>query len=172
MAQTRAWSSKQLWSHHPSRCSDDAASQSPVADFSEALWVPMGLTMMKRHACASAPLEQPLSVSTPGALILLPVERPLLDSVVARGHLRLSLVCRSMASWLYQRWVKCCHSWVLSGRIVTAMGPREKWMKMVGPWCGQEHLLNCVNLAMLVSVAVFFFMGFHLCISLYSRWEL
>lgn len=69
MAQTRAWSSKQLWSHHPSRCSGDIASQSPVVDFSEALWVPMGLTMMERHTFASVSLQQPLSGSTPGALI-------------------------------------------------------------------------------------------------------
>lgn len=40
-----------------------------MVDFSEALWVPMGLTMMERHACASVSLQQPLSGSTPGALI-------------------------------------------------------------------------------------------------------
>lgn len=69
MAQTRARSSKQLWSHHPSRCSGDIGSQSPVVDFTEALWVPMRLTMMERQPCASVPLQQPLSVSMPGALI-------------------------------------------------------------------------------------------------------
>lgn len=120
MAQTRAWSSKQLWSHHPSRCSGDIASQSPVGDFSKALWVgPHGAHHDGEVClclCVTSAAFVCVNTRCPHwAGELLPsVERPLLDSVAARGHLRLSLVCQSMASWLYQQWVKC-HSWFLLG---------------------------------------------------------